>query len=98
MLVEHLQPDVIGKDHKNAYTNRVLNVFKPMLAKAVEWELVEEDVLRHVRQVKMLQENSRCPGQCLHFCPYFTGTSRFTDCGEIESPETPVKYGRRGGC
>jgi len=59
MLVEQLQSDLIAKGHKNAYTNKVLNVFKAMMTKSVEWEMVEEDVLRRIRKVKMLQEDKR---------------------------------------
>jgi integrase len=59
MLVEQLQSDLIAKGYKNAYINKVLNVFKAMFTKAVEWEMVEEDVLRRVRKVKMLRENKR---------------------------------------
>ncbi|MBA4419048.1 MAG: hypothetical protein C0392_14260 [Syntrophus sp. (in: bacteria)] len=59
MLVEQLQTDLIAKGHKNAYTNKVLNVLKAMFTKAVEWEMVEEDILRRVRKVKGLREDKR---------------------------------------
>lgn len=59
MLVEQLQTDLIAKGHKNAYTNKVLSILKTMFTKAVEWELIEEDILRRVRKVKMLREDKR---------------------------------------
>jgi integrase len=59
MLVEQLQSELIAKGHKNAYTNKVLNVFKAMFTKATEWEMIEEDVLRRIRKVKMLREDKR---------------------------------------
>ncbi len=58
-IVEELQTDLINKGHKNAYTNKILNVFGAMFTKAVEWEMVEDDTLRKVRKVKALQENKR---------------------------------------
>jgi len=39
--------------------NRYLQTLKAMFTKAVEWELVEEDVLKRVRRVKLLPENNR---------------------------------------
>ena len=59
MLVEQLQTGLIAKEHKNAYTNKVLNILKAMFTKAVEWEMVEEEVLRRIRKVKMLREDKR---------------------------------------
>ena len=58
-LVEQLQTELIGKGHKNAYINKVLNTLKAMFTKAVEWEMVESDVLKRVRRVKGLVENRR---------------------------------------
>ena len=59
MLVEQLPTELIAKEHKNAYTNRALSILKTMCTKAVEWEMVEEDVLRRVRKAKMLREDKR---------------------------------------
>ncbi len=42
-----------------AWVNRVLNILKHMFTKAVEWEMVEADVLKRVRQVKQLREGKR---------------------------------------
>ncbi len=40
-------------------SNKVLNVLKHIFSKAVDWEMVEADVLKRVRKVKLLQENNR---------------------------------------
>jgi integrase len=58
-IVEQLQTELINKGHKNAYVNKVLNILKAMLTKAVEWEMVEPDMLKRVRRVKSLRENKR---------------------------------------
>ena len=55
--MEELQTELINKGHKNAYVNKVMNILKAMLTKAVEWEMVESDILRRVRKVKGLREN-----------------------------------------
>jgi integrase len=38
---------------------KILNVLKAMFTKAVVWDMVEEEILRLVRKVKMLQEDKR---------------------------------------
>lgn len=58
-LAEQFQTELIGKEFANAYVNKVINILKHMFSKAVEWEMVEEDVLRRVRKVRMLRENKR---------------------------------------
>jgi integrase len=58
-LVEQLQTDMINRGMKPASNNKVLNVLKHMFSKAVDWEMVEPDVLKRVRKVKLLQENNR---------------------------------------
>ncbi len=59
VLVEQLQTNYIQKNHKNSYTNKVLNVFKAMFTKAVEWDMVEHETLKRIRKVKMLREDKR---------------------------------------
>ena len=51
--------DDIPKGNKPATINRLLATIKHMFTKAVEWEMVEEDVLKRVRKVKQLKENNR---------------------------------------
>ncbi len=59
MLVEEYQSGLLnaGKSHSTA--NRHLATLKHMFTKAVEWELVEEAMLKKVRRVKQLPENNR---------------------------------------
>jgi len=45
--------------NKPATINRHIATLKHMFTKAVEWELVEEEVLKKVRRVKLLQESNR---------------------------------------
>lgn len=60
---EFLKPKLIANDkiktNKPATVNRHLATIKHMFTKAVEWNMVEEDVLKRVRKVKLLQENNR---------------------------------------
>jgi integrase len=49
-----------SKTNKSPATvNRHLTTLKHMFTKAVEWEMVEEEVLKKVRRVKLLPENDR---------------------------------------
>ena len=59
MIVEQLQTDLIGKEFKNGYINKVLGVLKAMFTKAVDWEMVELETLKRVRKVKQLPETGR---------------------------------------
>ena len=45
--------------NKPATINRHLATLKHMFTKAVEWDMVEEETLKRVRRVKMLEENNR---------------------------------------
>ena len=45
--------------NKPATINRHVATLKHMFTKAVEWEMVEEDVLKRLRKVKLLKENNR---------------------------------------
>ncbi|NLW36736.1 MAG: site-specific integrase [Syntrophorhabdus aromaticivorans] len=53
--------DVPGTPRGNAPAtiNRLLATIKHMITKAVEWEMVEEESLRRVRRVRLLEENNR---------------------------------------
>ena len=59
MLVEQLQTERIQKGNMPATANRTLATLKHMFTKAVEWEMVEEEVLKKVRKAKLLEENNR---------------------------------------
>jgi integrase len=68
-LLEEYQTKVITeevetKDGEKRYkapatANRHLATLKHMFTKAVEWEMVEDEVLKKVRRVKLLPENNR---------------------------------------
>ncbi len=69
-IVEQLQTDLINKEYKASSNNKVLNVLKAMFAKAVEWEMVEEAVLKRIRKVKpMRDEEKRLRYLSIEECP-----------------------------
>jgi integrase len=47
------------KGNKPATINRLVATLKHMFTKAVEWEMVEENVLKRIRKAKMLEENNK---------------------------------------
>ncbi len=57
------QVEIDGKKvfpgNKPATINRFLATIKHMFTKAVEWDMVEEEVYKRVRKVKLLEENNR---------------------------------------
>ncbi len=59
MLLEQYQTERINKGNKPATINRFLATIKHMFTKAVEWDMVEEETLRRIRKVKLLEENNR---------------------------------------
>lgn len=58
-LVEQLQTDNINRGLKAASNNKILNIFKHMFTKAVDWDMVESDALKRIRKVKLLRDDSR---------------------------------------
>ena len=59
MLIEQYQTERMQKGNKPATINRFLATLKHMFTKAVDWNMVEEDVLKGVRKVKLLEENNK---------------------------------------
>ena len=59
MLVEQYQTERLQRGNKPATVNRLLATLKHAFTKAVEWDMVEEEVLKRVRKVKFLEENNR---------------------------------------
>lgn len=58
--VDQLQTDLISKGYKPASNNKILTILKHMFSKAVEWEMIEEEILKRIRKVKPLKnENKR---------------------------------------
>ncbi|MDA8170484.1 MAG: site-specific integrase [Nitrospiraceae bacterium] len=59
MLVEQYQTEKAQKGNKPATINRHVATLKHMFTKAVDWNMVEEETLKRVRKVKLLEENNR---------------------------------------
>lgn len=59
IIAEQLQTALIARGCKNGYTNKVMNVFKAMFSKAVEWDMIENETLKRIRKVKLLREDRR---------------------------------------
>lgn len=75
-LVEQFQSERIKKGNKPATVNRLLATLKHMFSKAVDWDFVEEAVLKGIRRVKMLEENNkRLPMLSKEDCQRFVESS-----------------------
>ncbi len=59
MLIEQYQTERLQKGNKPATVNRILATLKHAFSKAVEWNMVEEEVLKRIRRAKLLEENNR---------------------------------------
>lgn len=59
MLIEQFQSDVVNKGKKPATANRLIATLKHCIHKGQQWEMVSEETLKRVRQVKFLPENNR---------------------------------------
>lgn len=57
--VERYQGEGLKSGKAPATVNRHIETLKHMFTKAVEWELVDDVVLKRVRRVKLLKENNR---------------------------------------
>ena len=58
-MLELFQSKELNKNKKPATVNRYLALIKHMFAKAVEWEMVEEGILKKIRNAKFLPENNK---------------------------------------
>jgi integrase len=58
-LIEQYQTEKLQIGNKPATVNRHLALIKHMFTKAIEWDMVEDGVLKRIRRVKLLQENNR---------------------------------------
>lgn len=58
-VIEQYQSSRIQKGNKPATINRLLATTKHMFTKAIEWDMVEEETLKRVRKVKLLEENNK---------------------------------------
>ena len=59
MLIEQWQTARLNGGNKPATVNRLLATLKHAIGKGVEWDMVEEEILKRVRRVKLLEENNR---------------------------------------
>ncbi|MCL4322565.1 MAG: site-specific integrase [Deltaproteobacteria bacterium] len=53
--LENLQGDILKKGQTVAYANRLAVVAKIMFNKALDWELVDEDVIKKLKKCKLLK-------------------------------------------
>ena len=58
-IIEAYQTRMLSEVKAPATCNRHLATLKRMITKAIQWEMAPEDVLKKVRQVKLLSENNR---------------------------------------
>jgi integrase len=59
MMIEQFQTEGLQKGHKPATVNRHIATLKHMFTKATDWNMVEDETLKRVRKVKLLEENNR---------------------------------------
>ncbi len=59
MPLEQYQTERLQKGNKPATVNRLIAAISHMFTKAVEWNMVEENILGRIRKVKSLPENNR---------------------------------------
>ena len=58
-LAEQYQTALMERGLKPASANKNISILKAMFKKAVEWEMVEEEVHKRVSKAKLLRENNR---------------------------------------
>ncbi|MCX8070093.1 MAG: site-specific integrase [Thermodesulfovibrionales bacterium] len=58
-MIDQLQTDLINKGYKPSSNNKITNLIKHMFHKALEWELITEDVLKRIRKVKPLKDDGK---------------------------------------
>jgi integrase len=58
-LLEQFQTERTQKGNKPATVNRLMATIKHCIHKGYQWEMLSEETLKRVRQVKLLEENNR---------------------------------------
>jgi integrase len=53
--IENMQTDIIKQVLSVAYANRLTAILKRMFTKALEWELINDDVIKTIKKVKLLK-------------------------------------------
>jgi|SRR3990167_4473754 len=59
MLLEQFQTAKLNMGRKPATANRLIATLSHMFTKAVDWGMVEEEIQKRIRKVKLLPENNR---------------------------------------
>jgi len=58
--IEKLQSEFLEKGYSVAYINKITGLLKSMFSKAVDWDMVDEGILKKIRKAKQLKgENKR---------------------------------------
>jgi len=57
-MIEQYQTERLQKGNKPGTVNRHVSILKHMMTKATDWNMVEDDTLRRIRRVKLLEENN----------------------------------------
>ncbi|MFC1769565.1 hypothetical protein ACFLZI_00745 [Nitrospirota bacterium] len=68
LLVEEYQTERTNGGNKPATINRHIATLKHMIAKAVDWEMVEEETLKRIR--KLFNKSFLTPETSLSLCPF----------------------------
>jgi integrase len=58
-LIEQYQTERLQKGNKPATANRLIATLKHCIHKGYQWEMLSEETLKRLRQVKLLEENNR---------------------------------------
>jgi integrase len=58
-LLEQYQTERLQKGNKPATANRLIATLKHCIHKGYQWEMLSEETLKRIRQVKLLEENNR---------------------------------------
>jgi integrase len=58
-LIEQFQSDRLKKGNKPATVNRLIATLKHCIHKGYQWEMLSEETLKRVRQVKLLKEDNQ---------------------------------------
>ena len=58
-LIEQYQTERLQKGNKPATANRLIATLKHCMHKGYQWEMLSEETLKRIRQVKLLEENNR---------------------------------------
>ena len=55
ILIENLQSDYLKNNFKPAYINKIITILKHMFSKALDWELITDDILMKIRKAKAIK-------------------------------------------